>query len=56
MKKGGKIMIYIDDILIMTANPEAVLKLTTEVLELLQKLRFVINWEKFILSPLQTLG
>ena len=54
-KKGGKIMIYIDDILIMASNPEAASKLVSEVLKLLQNLGFIINWEKSILSPQQIL-
>ena len=39
-------MIYIDDILILASNPQAASKLAVEVLDLLQKLGFLINWEK----------
>jgi hypothetical protein len=52
---GWKMMIYIDDILIFASNREATSKLATEVLEVLQTLGFVINWEKSSLSPLQIL-
>ena len=48
-------MTYIDNILILASNLQAASKLAAEVLDLLQKLGFIINWEKFILSPLQIL-
>ena len=42
-KKGGKIMIYIDDLFIIASNPAAAMKLASEVLEFLQSLGFIIN-------------
>ena len=38
-------MIYIADILILAFNSQATLKVASEILELLQNLGFIINWE-----------
>jgi hypothetical protein len=54
-KKGLRLIIYLDDILILNASRERVLADLEVVIELLQRLGFIINWEKSVLEPSQNL-
>ena len=54
-KRGARMMIYIDDVLVMSHTQVKASQLAQEVVELLQRLGFLINWEKSILSPAQSL-
>ncbi|KZR98940.1 Uncharacterized protein APZ42_005408, partial [Daphnia magna] len=52
---GVRLVIYLDDILIMNENKQGAEKDLNTVLNLFQELGFVINWEKSILVPSQTI-
>ena len=54
-KKGLRLIIYLDDILILNTSRERVLADLEVVIELLQRLGFIINWEKSVLEPSQNL-
>jgi hypothetical protein len=50
---GVRILIYLDDILILNQNKMGLMKDTHSLIFLLHNLGLVINWEKSILSPTQ---
>jgi hypothetical protein len=52
-KKGIRIIIYLDDILILNGSREGLLADLEQVVELRQALGFIINQEKSVLSPSQ---
>jgi hypothetical protein len=54
-KKGLRLIIYLDDILILNTSRERVIADLEVVIELLQRLGFIINWEKSVLEPSQSL-
>ena len=54
-RRGVRLIIYLDDILIMHQNRENLLTLAQEAIELFSGLGFLINWEKSHLSPSQVL-
>ena len=54
-KKGLRLIIYLEDILILNTSRERVLADLEVVIELLQRLGFIINWEKSVLDPAQNL-
>ena len=55
-KQGYRIVIYLDDVLLLLASSkEEALRLTQMSLSLLQSLGFLINWTKSTLSPVQSI-
>ena len=48
-----RLIIYLDDILIMGSSEEEILMARDTVIYLLQALGFVINWAKSVLEPAQ---
>ena len=54
-KMGMRLVIYIDDIIILNQSCTALLQDRDSVIFLLQCLRFVINWTKYQLEPTQSL-
>ena len=54
-KRGFKVMIYIDDILIIGSSKEECLRATEETIQLLQELGLRVNFEKSSLVPAQRL-
>jgi hypothetical protein len=54
-KKGLRLIIYLDDILILNTSRERVLADLEVVIDLLQRLGFIINWEKLVLEPSENL-
>ena len=53
--KGVRAMIYIDDLLVVAPTQQRACEQTLMIVTLLQKLGFVVNQEKSILEPLQSL-
>ena len=53
--KGSRLVVYLDDILIMSESPEASREETHALLDLLTRLGFLINWPKSSLVPAQTI-
>ena len=53
--RGFRIVIYIDDILLLASSWEKLLQQLEELLSLLQALGLSINWENSILEPTQSL-
>lgn len=51
--KGIKLIVYLDDMLIIGPDPAAVLRDFQIVSSLLESLGFVINWDKSVTSPAQ---
>ena len=54
-KRGIRIIVYLDDFLILGSSIEESIANTWQTLTLLQRLGFTINWEKSILEPTQSL-
>lgn len=54
-KRGVRIIVYLDDFLILGCSLEESTANTWQTLTLLQQLGFTINWEKSILEPTQSL-
>lgn len=54
-RRGVRIVIYLDDMLILHQNRNCLLALTQETVELITPLGFLINWKKSELSPTQSL-
>ena len=52
---GIRLIIYLDDFLIMASSPQEAISHLKVVIELLQFAGFLISWEKSVLSPSQTL-
>lgn len=46
-------IVFIDDILLMAQSREELVQVAQELIQLLQLLGFMINWEKSILNPYQ---
>jgi hypothetical protein len=55
LRKGIRLVIYLDDILILNESKGVLLPNVDTVLELLQSLGFLINWEKSIIVPTQAI-
>ena len=53
-KQGYRIIIYLDDFLLLASSKAEALRLTQMSLSLLQSLVFLINWTKSTLSPVQS--
>ncbi|XP_057365008.1 uncharacterized protein LOC130685703 [Daphnia carinata] len=54
-KKGVRLIIYLDDILILNVSEESTLGDLNVTIQLLKHLGFLINWEKSVLVPTQVL-
>jgi hypothetical protein len=54
-RKGIRLVIYLDDILVLNESKEGLVADVNTVLELLQSLGFLINWEKSIIAPTQVI-
>ncbi|CAB3993566.1 reverse transcriptase [Paramuricea clavata] len=52
---GLRMIIYLDDIIVLNQTQEGILRDRDSVLWLLQNLGFVINWEKSVLQPSHTM-
>jgi Reverse transcriptase (RNA-dependent DNA polymerase) len=52
-KKGIRLIIYLDDILLMNASRRHLLDNLSTTIQLLTSLGFLINWEKSICIPTQ---
>lgn len=50
-KKGIRLVIYLDDILIINEDPDKLKSDLDTTIFLLQSLGFLINWEKSVLTP-----
>ena len=53
--QGSRLVIYLDDILLLSESPEASRKDTHALLDLLTRLGFLINWPKSVLVPTQSI-
>ena len=51
--KGHRLIVYLDDMLLLEQSYEALLSFTQEAVNLLQNLGFEVNWSKAILTPVQ---
>lgn len=54
-RRGIRLVIYLDDIFILNESKEGLLADIDIVIDLLQSLGFLINWEKSIIVPTQTI-
>ncbi|KZS19204.1 Uncharacterized protein APZ42_014437, partial [Daphnia magna] len=54
-KQGMRLIIYLDDILILNRSKEGAAKDFKQVIDLLLQLGFLINWEKTVADPTQKL-
>jgi hypothetical protein len=54
-KRGVRLIVYLDDMLIIGASAEEATLFTTMAIELLESLGFTLNQEKSILTPTQTI-
>jgi hypothetical protein len=54
-RQGLRMIVYLDDILIINSSKERTKADVVKVIELLQHLGFLINWEKSIVDPAQIL-
>ena len=54
LRIGVRLIIYLDDFLLIAKNPTKLLADRDTTLYLLQVLGFVINWKKSVLQPTQT--
>ena len=55
-RKGIRLVIYLDDILVLNESKEGLVADVNTVLELLQSLGFLLNWEKSIISGDRVFG
>lgn len=53
--EGIRVVIYLDDILIIAANHEQALQHRDRTLQLLQELGWLVNWDKSVLTPAKKL-
>ena len=51
--KGMRLVVFIDEILLMAQSQEELVQVMQELIQLLQLLGFMINWEKSQLTPCQ---
>jgi hypothetical protein len=54
-RQGIRLVIYLDDILILNESKSGLEADINTVIDLLQSLGFLINWEKSIVVPTQTI-
>lgn len=54
-RQGVRLVIYLDDILIINTDPEGLRRDIKMIVDLLQSLGFLINWEKSAMDPVQML-
>ncbi|CAK1587911.1 unnamed protein product [Parnassius mnemosyne] len=54
-KKGMRVLVYLDDYLIVHQDPSKLVSLTTEVVKLLELLGWQVNFKKSILTPMRSL-
>ena len=54
-RQGIRAIIFLDDFLFIDSSAEAVLRSVNIAIELLQRLGFIINWEKSVLIPSQVM-
>jgi hypothetical protein len=54
-RQGIRLVIYLDDILILNESKIGLKADVNTVIDLLQSLGFLINWEKSIVVPTQTI-
>jgi hypothetical protein len=54
-RKGIRLVIYLDDILVLNESKEGLVADVNTILEFLQSPGFLINWEKLIIAPTQVI-